>query len=682
MNRCVVRGLPCLTGVFVATGWIASASGQPDAARKSGIDRSGFSAIASPGEDFYQHVNGTWLEKTEIPADKSDYGIFTYLTDESQKALREIVERASARSGRQPGSDEQKVGDAYQSFVDVDRLEKLGIDPLRPHLDRIAGLASKADLARHMAENQRRGVTNPFAAYVSPDAKKSDEYAIYLTQSGLSLPDRDYYSSDEERFRRIREALAKYVRDLMAEAGFTQADRIAKNVVDLETRIAESHWDRVQNRDPIKTYNKATAEELGALMPHFPWSDFAAASGIAKPVTIVVRQPTYLKAFDQLFDTTPLDAWKDYCAYQLVSSYAGALSSKFDTLHFDFFDKTLRGVSEPSPRWKRGIQTLDGVLGELIGKIYVREYFKPEAKERMTALVENLRKAFGERIQGLDWMSEVTKREALAKLAKVRVKIGYPDRWIDYTKLEIRSDDLVGNLMRAGEFEYDRMIGKLGGPIDRDEWHMTPQTVNAYYNPVMNEIVFPAAILQPPFFSLDADDGVNYGSIGAVIGHELSHGFDDKGSRFDGEGNLRNWWTEEDRKSFDQRGKRLAEQYGAYAPIDNIRINGELTLGENIGDLGGVNVAFRAYQLALGDAPAPEIDGFTGSQRFFLGYAQIWRRKYRDEELRRRLLTDPHSPARFRVIGIVSNIDAFYDAFDVKPGQPMYVAPENRVRIW
>ncbi len=667
---------------FVACGCLGFVGAESGADRVSGIDTSGFAPDIAPGQDFYEHVNGKWLEQTEIPGDKSDYGIFTYLTDESQKALRAIVEHSASLPDKKPGSDDQKVGDFYQSYLDLEGLEKLGIEPLRAELDRVAKLSSKEALIGLMAENQRRGISNPFVVFVSPDARKSDEYAIYLSQAGISLPDRDYYLKDDERFQKIRAAFVTYVEHLMAEAGFDHADQIAAKVLELETKIAAGHWDRVENRDPIKTYNKVSPEELQALMPHISWEKYAASAGLTKPASLIVRQPSYLQSLDKLFDEVSLADWQNYYRYRLVNAYAEALTAKFDALHFEFFDKTLRGVTEQSPRWKRGLDMLDGVLGELVGKIYVREYFKPAAKERMTGLVENLRKAFAERIQNLDWMSENTKREALAKLAKVNVKIGYPNKWIDYARLEVRPHDLVGNLIRAAEFEYQRMIEKLGGPIDRDEWHMNPQTVNAYYNPLMNEIVFPAAILQAPFFNLEADDAVNYGSIGAVIGHELSHGFDDKGSRFDGDGNLRNWWSEEDRKAFDERGKRLADQYSEYAPIDNLKVNGELTLGENIGDLGGVNVAFRAYQLSLGDKKSPVIDGFTGEQRFFLGYAQIWRRKYRDEELRRRLLTDPHSPARYRVIGIVSNIDGFYEAFEVKPGQPMYLAPEDRVRIW
>ncbi|MEO1969972.1 MAG: M13-type metalloendopeptidase, partial [Pirellulaceae bacterium] len=410
--------------------------------------------------------------------------------------------------------------------------------------------------------------------------------------------------------------------------------------------------------------------------------EYAEAAGIGRQKQFVVRQPSFLIAFGVLYDETPLEVWKDYYFYRTVNSYASLLGDKLDALRFGFYQKTLRGVTEQQPHWKRAIQMMNGVLGELLGKIYVREYFTPLAKERMGELVENLKRALAKRIDDLEWMSIGTRRAALEKLGKFTTKIGYPDEWEDYTKLDIVADDLIGNLMRASDFQYNDMLDKLGGPIDRGEWHMTPQTVNAYYNPVMNEIVFPAAILQPPFFNLDADDAVNYGAIGAVIGHELSHGFDDKGSKYDGDGNLRNWWTKEDRDEFDRRAAELVRQYGEFSPVDGMKVNGELTLGENIGDLGGINTAYTAYLLSLDGKKPAVIDGFTGPQRFFLGWGQIWRRKYREEELRRRLLTDPHSPSQYRCNGILANMDAFYEAFDLAKENDMFISPEKRVRIW
>lgn len=650
--------------------------------RPSGIDFSGFKKETAPQDDFFEYVNGTWLERTEIPPDKSDYGIFTYLTDESRKALKEIVERLAAQPDKQPGSDEQKVGDFYLSAMDIPRRAERGMEVLRQELAQVATIDSKDKLAAFMAESRRRGFGAPLAIFVAPDARKSDRYAVYISQSGLTLPDRDYYLRDEERFRQIRQALRDYVKDLAQMAGLPDGERLAERVLQVETVLAQHHWDRVANRDPVKTYNRLSSEEISKIFSHFSWASFTNQAGVSGQDYFIVRQPDYLSALDRLIDEIPLDVWQDYLRFQILDSLASATTQEMEQRHFAFHSTTLRGIAEPPPRWKQALETMDGVIGELVGKIYVREYFRSEAKQAMQQLVENLRSAFAQRIKQLDWMSEATKQQALEKLAKVRVKIGYPDKWKDYSKLEIRPDDYIGNLQRAVAFEYQRMLDRLGKPIDRDEWHMNPQTVNAYYNPLMNEIVFPAAILQPPFFQLEADSAVNYGAIGAVIGHELSHGFDDKGSKYDGDGNLRNWWTEEDRKAFEERGKKLVEQFSRYTPLENMPINGELTLGENIGDLGGVNIAFTAYKLSLGGQPAPVIDGTTGEQRFFMGYAQVWRRKYREEELRRRLLTDPHSPARYRVIGIVSNIDAFYDAFDVKPHHKMYIPPENRVRIW
>ncbi|GIW95637.1 MAG: zinc metalloprotease [Pirellulaceae bacterium] len=672
-KRAIVFSLCCLMLVILGTA---------NAERPSGIDWSGFDKSVAPQDDFFQYVNGTWLEKTEIPPDKSDYGIFTYLTDQSRQALRKIVEELANKPDRPAGSDEQKVGDFYRSAMDLQKRAERGMAAMRAELERVDEVASLEDLVRFLSENQRRGISTPLGVFVAPDARRSSHYAAYVSQSGLTLPDRDYYLLDDARFQRIREAFRSYVVRLCQAVGLQHPDRIARHVLELETALAHHQWDRVTNRDPVRTYNKLPAAELQAMWKNVSWEEFARGAGVHEQESLIVRQPDYFKALDGLLKDFSLDVWQDYLRFQIADAYAPASSEELEQLHFEFHSRTLRGVAEPPPRWKRALEMMDGVIGELVGKIYVREYFRPEAKEAMLELVENLRRAFAHRIRQLDWMSEATKQQALQKLAKVRVKVGYPDKWKDYSALEIRPDDYAGNLQRAAAFEYQRMLDKLGKPVDRDEWHMNPQTVNAYYNPLMNEIVFPAAILQPPFFQLDADSAVNYGAIGAVIGHELSHGFDDKGSKYDGDGNLRNWWTEEDRQAFEERGKKLVEQFNQYRPFEDMAINGELTLGENIGDLGGVNIAFTAYQLSLEGRPSPVIEGTTGEQRFFMGYAQVWRRKYREEELRRRLLTDPHSPARYRVIGIVSNIDAFYDAFGVQPQHKMYIAPEKRVRIW
>jgi putative endopeptidase len=566
--------------------------------------------------------------------------------------------------------------------MQIERRNELGIQPIQPFLDQIRNLKDKEELAVWMGKIGSRHVSNPFGTFVNVDAKKSSQYAVYVSQGGISLPDRDYYLSDNDRYKKIRTAYSKFLVDLLTEAKHPDAANAAERILALETKFAQAHWTKVENRDPLKTYNLHSGDEIAKLIPAFNWDSYAGEAGIGGQESFVVRQPSFLESFGTLFEATPLEVWQDYYFYRTVNSYSSILGDKLDKLDFDFYQTTLSGVTEQKPQWKRGIQMMNGVLGELIGKIYVREYFAPRAKERMAELVNNLKAAFEKRIQDLEWMSPGTKQQALVKLSKFTTKIGYPDEWEDYTKLDIDSGDLVGNLMRASEFQYNDMLGKLGGPIDRGEWHMTPQTVNAYYNPTMNEIVFPAAILQPPFFNLDADDAVNYGAIGAVIGHELSHGFDDKGSQYDGDGNLRNWWTKEDREEFDRRAAGLITQYAAYKPIDEMTVNGELTLGENIGDLGGISIAYTAYELSLKGKAGPVIDGFTGPQRFFLGWGQVWRRKYREEELRRRLLTDPHSPSQYRCNGILSNVDSFYEAFDIPQEGEMFIPAADRIRIW
>ena len=686
----LARGLVVFTTLAVVSGPIgliptllpASAQDGEASALKSGVAGDNFDLKTPIREDFYQHVNGGWLEKTEIPSDRSNYGSFSGLADDAEEVLRRLVEETAAKDDAATGSDEQKVGDFYNAYMNTELLEEQGISPIRPHLSRIAKLANKEELVSLMAEAARQGIGNPFGHYVSPDAKKSDQYTVYVSQSGLSMPDRDYYLSDDAKFVETRAKFLAYVEELLAEAGYTNPSEAAKRILELETRIAENHWTKVDSRDPVKGYNPMTREELSGMLKHFPFSNFMDQADIPNQDVFVIRQPSYLEAFDEMFDEVPLDVWKDYYAYRVIDSAAPIMSKSFDELHFQFYNKTLSGIPEQKPRWKRGIDSSNMVLGELLGKLYVKERFTPEAKERMQELVNNLKQAFEVRIKALDWMGPGTKTQALDKLSKISTKIGYPDEWRDYSDLEIVKDDLFGNMTRFAEFEYADMIDKLGKPIDRGEWHMTPQTVNAYYNPLMNEIVFPAAILQPPFFDMKADDAVNYGAIGAVIGHELSHGFDDKGSKYDGDGNLRNWWTVEDRNEFEKRAAQLTEQYNQYSPIAGAYVNGDLTLGENIGDLGGLNVAHTAYRLSLGDDAAPSIDEMSGDQRFFYGWGQIWRRKYRPEELRRRLIVDPHSPSRYRANGIVSNMDIFYDAFDVPAGSPMFIKPDERVRIW
>ncbi len=653
----------------------------PEPQLKSGLDLTGFDRSVRPQDDLYRFVGGAWLAKTEIPADRSNYGSFSILDDQAREEVKQLIVVASTQANRPTGSDAQKVGDFYLAYMDISRAESLGISPLKDELARIDAIATPRDVARYIGYSQRIGVAQPFAWFSAPDSKNSTVYLGALYQNGLTMPDRDYYLSPDEKYAQFRAKFAEYVEQMLARAGERDARSAAARIAALETRIANYQWTKVQNRDPVKTYNPMTLPEYQKLAPGFDWMAFF--EGMGAPVQrLDVNQPSFIKGIGQLVKTVPVSDWRVYFKFQLLDDYSPALSAQFADLEFGFHQKTLNGVPEPLPRWRQAVDSMDDNMGELIGRMFVESHFGAEAKARMLALVGNLLKAFDTSIDGLEWMSPATRAEAKKKLSMITVKIGYPDKWRDYSALSVRSDDLVGNLLRASEFQHQRYVTRTGGPVDKGEWLMTPQTVNAYYNPTTNEITFPAAILRWPFYDMTADDAVNYGGIGSVIGHEISHGFDDSGRQFDGDGNLRDWWTADDGVKFKQRAAELARQYSGYTVLDNRHINGELTLGENIGDLSGMAVAFKAYQISLNGKPAPEIDGFTGQQRFFLGWAQVWRRKYRDAELLKRLVTDPHSPSEFRANGPASNIDAFYDAFAVTPGDRMYRAPNERVKIW
>ena len=647
----------------------------------SGVAVENFDRAVQPHDDFYTFVNGKWLERTKIPDDKSNYGVFTQLADAAEVNLEAIVKEVST-STPAAGTDAFKLGALYNSFMDTAAIEKLGLEPLAAELKAIDEVASKDDVARRFGRFQRIGARSPVYFYVDQDAKNTTAYIGYLHQSGLGLPDRDYYFKEDAKFAGFRDAYVEYLTAIMALSGKTFADDAAASVMALERRLAEAHWTRTQNRDRDKTYNKRTLEKLSADASGLAWGAYFEGAGMKAPDSVIVRQPNYAEAMARIVDETPVEVWKAYLTVHLLSTYAPLLNAKFVETNFGFYGRTLRGITQNRPRWKRGIAALNEILGEALGKLYVQRHFKPEAKARMAKLVENLVAAFESGIDGLEWMGPETKKQAQAKLAKFIPKIGYPDRWRDYSKLSIDKGALVTNVLNGRVFEFDRHAAKLGGPIDRDEWFMTPQRVNAYYNPSMNEIVFPAAILQPPFFNLEADDAVNYGAIGAVIGHELSHGFDDQGRKSDGDGMLRDWWTEEDATKFKARAQKLSEQYATYEPLPGSKLNGDLTLGENIGDLGGLTIAYRAYRLSLGGKDAPVIDDLTGDQRFFVGWAQIWRRKYREAELQRRLLTDPHSPSHYRVIGVLANMPEFYEAWNIAPGTPMHRDDAQRVKIW
>ncbi|TVK94890.1 M13 family metallopeptidase [Shewanella algae] len=675
-------------GIALSLGLASCASqqapqSQVEVKKASGIELENFDHQVRHQDDFYYSVNGKWLATTPIPADKSNYGAFSVLYEESQAALKQIIEEAAAKPNKAEGSVEQKIGDFYAAYMDSTLTDQLGIAPLKGQLADIAKTASHADIAALMGKLLTDGSGIPFGFYVNNDAKNSSQYGVYLYQSGLTLPDRDYYLKDDPKFVANREAMREYVRNLMSAAGYPHADAAAANVANIELFIAQSQWSRVESRDANKAYNKMSLNELQQLMGGFDFDGFAKAAGLTgKTQDVIVRQPSYFEKLGAEFGKFPVSAWQDYLAFHLVDSYAGLLSQQFVDLHFDFHSKTLMGIQEQKPRWKRAVDGADQVIGELVGKEYVARHFQPEAKARMESMIKNLIKGFEVSIDELEWMTPETKKAAQEKLSKFTYKIGYPDKWKDYSNLEIKADDLVGNYQRYARFEYQDMLAKLGKPIDRSEWHMTPQTVNAYYNPVMNEIVFPAAILQPPFFNMEADDAVNYGGIGAVIGHEISHGFDDQGAKYDGDGNLRNWWTDKDREEFQKRGAQLSAQYSQFEALPGKFVNGDLTLGENIGDLGGLTVALRSYHLSLNGKEAPVMDGLTGDQRFFVGWSQVWRRNYRDEELGRRLLTDPHSPSHYRAMGTPRNVEGFYKAFDLKPTDKMYLSEEDRVKIW
>ncbi|WP_322406893.1 M13 family metallopeptidase [Idiomarina sp. PL1-037] len=647
----------------------------------SGVVLENFDHSVKPQNDLFRYVNGTWIDKTEIPSDRSSVGSFFDLREQNQKRLRDIIESA-ASSNPEPGTNERKIGDFFNAYMDVETLNELGAKPIASDLDAIQALEDYDSVAEHMARMFRGGVSIPFGFYVYPDAKDPQINAMYVSQSGLGLPDRDYYLKDDEKFEEFRDAYQEYAEDILTMVGVENADDAAERILKLETQLADIQWSRVESRDANKTYNKKSADEVADMLADFDFKRFIDTSDLSDVEEMVIRQPSYFEEFGELFNDVDLQAWKDYLSFRLVNEYASALSEDISQRRFEFYGKTLRGTPEQEPRWKRAVDATNSVLGEVLGQVYVKEYFPPEAKEKMEGLIENLRDAYGQSIRNLEWMTDETKEKALEKLEKFDPKVGYPSKWRDYSELEISSTDLVANYKAYAEFNYQEEIAKIGGPVDEEDWGMTPQTVNAYYSPVRNEIVFPAGILQPPFFDMDAEMAVNYGGIGAVIGHEMGHGFDDQGAKYDGDGNLQSWWTDADKKAFEERTQQLSAQYSEYEPIEGLNVNGDLTLGENIGDLAGLTIAYEAYKMSLDGEEAPVLDGFTGEQRVFIGWAQVWRGKYREDAIREQVMSDPHSPAVYRVNGTVVNVPAFYEAFDVEEGDELYVAPENRVTIW
>jgi len=650
------------------------------AAPTSGLDLPGFDRRVRVQDDLFRAANGGWLGKTAIPADKPSYGGFVLLEDLSDQRVRAIVDELTAKP-QAAGSVESKIAAFYSAYTDTAAIDRAGLKPAQEMLAGIAAIQTRSDLARWLGRAQGL-IDTPVALWVMADFKDPGTNRALTWQGGLGLPDRDYYLKDDKRLAQARAAYETYLVRLATLAGLPQPKDTARQVLVLEKRIAQAHWDVVENRDPVKIYNPMTPEELAQAAPGFDWAAFLEAGGLPGLDRLSVSQPSTATRVAGLYAEVDLALWRQYLTLRVLDENAEVLPKAFRDARFAFRGTALTGTKKPKPRWQKGIAEVNGALGEAVGQVYVARHFPPDYKARMTALVSNLMAAYGESIDGLGWMTPATQAAARDKLARYTLKIGYPDKWRDYGKLEARTGDAFGNRLRAGRFEWQRIVAKAGQPVDRGEWGMTPQTVNAYYNPSLNEIVFPAAILQPPFFDIAADDAANYGGIGAVIGHEISHGFDDSGSQFDGEGRLRNWWTEADRKAFDAIGAQLVAQYGQYEPLPGKKLNGKLTLGENIADLSGLQIAYKAYVRSLGGKPAPVIDGFTGAQRFFMGWSQVWREKMRDERTLQLLTIDTHSPPQFRANGAAMNHDGFHEAFGTRPGDKMFKPAADRIRIW
>ncbi|WP_181698223.1 M13-type metalloendopeptidase [Nocardia sp. GTS18] len=668
-----------------------------DLSSPSGIDLSFRDQDVRVQDDLFAHVNGRWLADYEIPADRAVDGAFRTLYDQAEIDVQTIITECA--EGSADSADARKIGDLYSSFMNTELVAAAGLTPVADELHAIATVADASAFAALLGRLQRTGVRGALAYYVDTDDKDSTRYLLHATQSGIGLPDESYYRSDE--FAEIRDAYRAHLTKMFtlaasdpALAGLVPTDPAdaANRVFELERTLAAGHWDVVRRRDAEKSYNLTTFDELATAHPEFDWAAWAdaVAEGVDRAGTelfaeLVIRQPGYVGAFARAWSDVPQADWQAWAAWQVLHARAPYLTDEIVAANFDFYGRTLTGAQEIRERWKRGVGLVQELLGEAVGKLYVASHFPPEAKARMVELVANLQEAYRRNIAELEWMGPDTRAAALTKLEKFTPKIGYPDTWRDYSAVEIDAADLVGNYRRGYAADHDRDLGKLGGPVDRGEWFMTPQTVNAYYNPGMNEIVFPAAILQPPFFDMNADDAANYGGIGAVIGHEIGHGFDDQGAKYDGDGNMQDWWTDDDRAEFGKRTKALIDQYNVLSPADlsdEHTVNGEFTIGENIGDLGGLSIALAAYKISLDGEEPQVIDGLTGLQRVFYGWAQVWRTKARQEEAIRRLAVDPHSPPEFRCNAVVRNIDSFYEAFEVTPDDKLYLAPEERVTIW
>ncbi len=651
---------------------------------KPGLDKAELNHSIRPQDDLFRHVNGLWLENTSIPEDQAVYGSFMILRDDSELAVKEVLEDAAANP--RPGVAQQ-IGDLYASFLDEDRIEKLGAQPLKDGLDRIASVSNRSEFFRLLGALEREGVPGIWGSYVDNDAGNPERYLVHMYQGGIGLPDKDYYT--DEKYEDIRTEYVPHISRMLMLAGWSATDAIdaAQAIYALESKIATHHWSRVESRDAEKTYNLKDLAGLKSLNKKILWDEYLAGAQLKNSLLDwnVVMMPSFFEGIEELLSDDHLETWKLWLSWVLVRSYAPYLSSGFVEERFAFYGTKLTGQPVNRPRWKRAVGLVEGSLGEAVGQIYVEKHFPASSKKKMEVLVGHLIEAYRQSITNLDWMTEETKVKALEKLSKFTPKIGYPDKWKDYSAIQISREDLVGNVRRVSSWEFDYHANKIGAPIDRDEWHMTPQTVNAYYNPGLNEIVFPAAILQPPFFSPEADDAINFGGIGGVIGHEIGHGFDDQGSKYDGDGKLVSWWTEADRKAFEERTRSLIDQYNELSPTeldDSHKVNGELTIGENIGDLGGLGIGWKAYLLSLEGKEPPVIEGMTAAERFLMSWAQCWRGKSRDEIAIQRLATDPHSPAEFRCNQVVKNLDLFHETFATSESDALWLDPEKRVVIW
>ena len=670
-------------GLAAGSATVASPTDIPAAAPASlttGLDKAGMDAAARPQDSLFSAMNGNWLKTTPIPGDKADYGTFTMLDDLSNARVKAIIEGLAAKE-QAPGSANAKIGDFYKSYMDTAAIDAAGMRPLWPYLAQIDAVKTRADLVKLMGE-WASFVDLPMGLGVGPDPKDPTIYSAGSGQGGLGLGDRDYYLKKDERFAKARTAYREYMRKLLAAQGSKNATVQASAVMNLETRLAKAQWTQEANRDPVKTYNPTTPKQLAAKYPAIDWKAYLDAGQLVDPPFVSISQPSYFAAATKMIKSEPLDVWKTYLRVHLMDALSLQLPADVRDARFQFHGVAMNGVKADRPRWERAVNGVNDAMGEAVGQIYVSEHFPPAYKARMVELVDNLMKAYSTSIDGLTWMSPATKVEAHAKLAKYGIKIGYPDQWRDYTALDVKAGDPLGNAVRASQFDYHRQVVRNGKTVDRTEWGMTPQTVNAYYDPTKNEIVFPAAILQPPFFDMKADDAANYGAIGAVIGHEISHGFDDEGSQFDGDGKLRNWWTADDRKAFEAITSKLDAQYSAYEPLPGVHVKGKLTMGENIADLSGVQIAYKAWKISLNGKPAPVIDGITGEQRFYFGFAQAWREKMRDEAMLNLVTTNPHSPPQYRADGASINSDGFHEAFGTKAGDKMWKAPADRLRLW